>query len=360
MVGTRRSISLTAIPVPPGAGFCWLWEAWQGYLPFDRESLSVKTLNTAVIGAGHLGRFHAQKYASLPGSRLLAVVDIDPRRAEAVAADHGAQAHSDYHAVLDQVDAVSIVVPAAEHFDIALACLQAGLHVLLEKPMTTTVEQADRLVTAASEHRCTLQIGLLERFNPAVMALGDRLRQPLFIESNRLFPFNPRGTDVSVVLDLMIHDIDLILQLVGADISAIDASGVQVLSDGIDIANARLRFTNGCVANVTASRVALKKESKMRVFQADSYLSIDFYQRRLESYARGGPGEDTILPGIRRERLDFEDGDILKAEIAGFLECIRDGSRPLVSGEDGRRALATALEISSLLTKSVPAVQDTQ
>ena len=229
-------------------------------------------------------------------------------------------------------------------------CLQSGVHVMLEKPMTTTTEEAQELVDLAKQNNLILQVGHLERFNPAILALDNVLTEPLFIESHRVAPFNPRGADVNVILDLMIHDIDIILDLVGHPLEKIDAKGVSVLSNEIDIANARLEFNNGAVANVTASRAGMKSERKMRLFQHDAYISIDFQNKKLGIH-RKGDGE--LYPGVSNissEEQVFDQGDALNAEIESFLSCIKSGSRPKVSGEDGLQALHTAIEISKLLS----------
>ncbi len=311
-------------------------------------------LRTAVIGAGYLGKFHAEKLATLPASDLMAVVDADNATAQQVAQRWGIDALSDYRQLLGRVDAVSIAVPTHQHYRIALDFLENGAHVLLEKPITTTLEEAQGLIEAATRHHRVFQIGHLERFNPAILALEGRVTQPLFIESHRLAPFKPRGIDVSVVLDLMIHDIDIILNIVKSPVRRIDASGAPVLSPGIDIANARIQFENHCVANITASRVSLKAERKMRLFQPDTYLSIDFQNRTLATYRKGEDRQDSGFPEIIGEQQTFEESDALKSEIADFLEAALEGRPPRVSGEDGKQALATAIEISRQLTGNLP------
>ncbi|AOU98359.1 UDP-N-acetyl-D-glucosamine dehydrogenase [Acidihalobacter yilgarnensis] len=313
-----------------------------------------ETLKTAVIGVGYLGRFHAQKYAALPEAELIAVADPNREQAARVADECGTRAVADYRDILDEVDAVSVVVPTQRHYEVARECLAHGVHVMLEKPMTTTVAEADELIALARTHGLVLQIGHLERFNAAILALDGVLNIPRFIESHRLAAFNPRGADVNVVLDLMIHDIDIIQTLVRAPIDKIDANGVSVLTSEIDIANARLHFTNGCVANVTASRVSMKPQRKMRVFQNDAYISIDFQDKILSVHRKG---EREIFPGIpeitSQESL-FESTDAIRDEIIAFIDAIRRGVPPLVTGEDGRLALQTALRISELLA-SAPA-----
>lgn len=307
---------------------------------------ATKPLRTAVIGVGYLGRFHAQKYRELPGSQLVAVVDASATAAGKVASELGTTALTDYREVLDRVDAVSVVVPTPLHFDVAAACLERGIHVLVEKPITETIAQAQALIELARRKGCVLQVGHLERFNPAVQAAAKVIRTPRFVESHRLAPFKQRGTDVSVVLDLMIHDIDLIQELVGQPIANIDAIGAQVFSNDLDIANARLRFDGGCVANTTASRVSLRQERKLRIFQDDAYLSIDLQQKILTVVRKkeAGPVESPAQVAI--EEQSFEQGDALKSEIEAFLQAIRNGSKPVVTGEDGLRALATAIKIT--------------
>ena len=311
----------------------------------------MKKLKCAVVGAGYLGKFHAEKYASLPDCELVAVVDINEEAAKAVAQQFGAAALTDYQPLLGKIDAVSIVVPTTLHHAVSKDFLSSGAHVLVEKPITVTVAEAEELIAIAKRENVILQVGHLERFNPAVLGLEDINEKPLFIESHRLSPFNPRANDVSVVLDLMIHDIDIILALVDSEVERIDASGTAVLTSGVDIANARLVFKSGCVANVTASRISMKMERKMRMFRPSSYISIDFQNRVLTKH-RTGPKE--MFPGIPEivtEESVFENGDALLEEIQHFVNCIKTGSNPLVPGEAGKRALETALEISKLLTK---------
>lgn len=309
-------------------------------------------LQTAVIGVGYLGRFHAQKYAALPQANLVAVADPNAEQAARVAEECGTRAVADYRDILDEVDAVSVVVPTQQHFAVARDCLARGIHVLLEKPMTVTVAEADELIALAKTNGCTLQIGHLERFNAAVQALDGVLATPRFIESHRLAAFNPRGADVNVVLDLMIHDIDIIQTMVRSPLDKIDANGVSVLTSEIDIANARLHFANGCVANVTASRVSMKPQRKMRVFQNDAYISIDFQDKILSVHRKG---EKEIFPGIpeitSQESL-FESTDAIRDEIVAFLAAISDGTPAPVTGEDGRLALETAIRITELLAET--------
>ena len=309
----------------------------------------MSVLRAAVVGAGYLGRFHAQKYAALPGVELVGVVDPDAAARERVAEEVGAPGHADYHDLLGRVDAVSIVTPTPLHHRVSRDFLEAGAHVLVEKPITATLEEARDLVETAARLGKVLQVGHLERFNPAIVAVEGLLDRPRFVESNRLAPFKPRGTDVSVVLDLMIHDIDLILNIVGSPVASIDAVGASVFTDEIDIANARIRFENGCVADATASRISMKGERKLRVFQADAYLSIDLQQKVL-SQVRKQPGPASgDMPRVDISEQNFDPGDALRDEIVSFLDCIRMGRRPVVSGEDGLRALETATRIGELL-----------
>lgn len=321
-----------------------------GNFNFTRNDMS--KLKCAVIGTGYLGKFHAEKYASLPNCELVAVVDINEQAAKDVAGKYGAEALTDYQSLLGKVDAVSIVVPTTLHHQVSKDFLMAGAHVLVEKPITVTVEEADELVAIAKEKNLILQVGHLERFNPAVMGLGEMEDKPVFIESHRLSPFNPRANDVSVVLDLMIHDIDIILALVDSEIERLDASGTPVLTKGTDIANARIVFKNGCVANVTASRVSMKMERKMRMFRPSCYVSVDFQNRVLTQHQIGDKEMFPGIPDIKTNKSTFENGDALLEEIKSFLQCIKMGEAPLVSGESGKRALQVAIQISQLIGES--------
>ena len=313
---------------------------------------SSSLLRTAVVGVGYLGRFHAQKYAQLPGSQLIAVADASAEAAARVAQELHVEAVSDYRDLFGRVDAISIAVPTPLHHEIACAALERGIHVLVEKPIATTVAEAQEMVATARTHRRVLQVGHLERFNPAIVSAVQRMTAPRFVESHRLAPFKQRGTDVSVVLDLMIHDIDLIQELVGEPIESIDAVGAQVFSGEIDIVNARIRFKGGCVANTTASRVSMKQERKIRLFQDDAYLSIDMQQKILTVIRKkdAAPVESPAQVSIEEE--SFDQGDALRDEIAAFLKAIQDGTEPVVTGEDGLRALETAIKIAELVQQS--------
>jgi predicted dehydrogenase len=320
----------------------------------------MQQIRAAVIGVGYLGRFHAQKYAQAPACRLVAVVDTDPQAAARVAAETGAVAASSYRDLLGEVDAVSIATPTPLHFEIARDFLAAGAHVLVEKPITETLSQARELIAAARAAERILQVGHLERFNAAVLAAVPQVSVPRFIECHRLAPYRERGTDVNVVLDLMIHDLDLVQTIAGAAVESIDAIGTPVFSEEIDIANVRIRFANGCVANATASRVSLKTERKLRIFQDDAYLSLDLQQKILTVIRkRDAPPPAGQLP-VTIEEASFEQGDALRAEIESFLDCIRSGRAPVVSGEAGLHALETAVRITEQVSarsrlKSPPA-----
>ena len=303
-------------------------------------------IRAAVIGVGYLGRFHAQKYAQLADCELVAVVDGREDVRNAVAAELRTSAAADYRELLGKVAAVSVVTPTPAHFAIADAFLAAGAHVLVEKPITETPDQARALIAQARKQRRILQVGHLERFNSAILAAEPYLSTPRFMECQRLAPYKERGTDVNVVLDLMIHDIDLVQSLTRSEIVSIDAIGTPVFSGEIDIANARIRFANGCVANVTASRVSLKSERKLRIFEDAAYISLDLQQKILTLIRkREGVAQPGQLP-VSIEEANLEQGDALKSEIESFLDCIRNDRAPIVSGDDGLRALETAIRIT--------------
>jgi predicted dehydrogenase len=310
----------------------------------------MSTIRAAVIGVGYLGRFHAQKYAAIPGCQLVAVADAQPETAKRVAAELGTSAVGDYRELIGRVDAVSIATPTPKHFEIAQALLRAGVHVLVEKPITETTVQAEQLIATARSAGRVLQVGHLERFNPVIIGAEASLGVPRFIECHRLAPFRERGTDVNVVLDLMIHDLDLVQSIVASEIVALDAIGTPVFSSEIDIANARIRFANGCVANATASRVSLKTERKLRLFQDDAYLSMDLQQKILTVIRkRDVVAGDQQLP-VSISEQSFDQGDALRAEIEAFLASCRGERAVVVSGEDGLRALKTAVRISEAVT----------
>jgi predicted dehydrogenase len=308
-----------------------------------------RTIRTAVVGVGYLGGFHAEKYAALPNADLVAVVDLDLERAGSVATRLGTRACACHRDIMGMVDAVSIAVPTQSHFQVAREFLENGVHVLLEKPMTTTLEEADELIRISRERGAILQVGHLERFNPVLMALDGVLADPRFIESVRIAPFKPRGTDVNVVLDLMIHDIDIIQNIVRSPIKRIDSIGAPVFTDEEDIANARIQFENGCVANVTASRISLKSERRMRIFQSDAYITLDFQNKKIAVFRKGDGEMFPGVPNVTIDQRELGQGDVLMAEIESFLEAVAGNGLPVVSGEDGRRALETALLINRKL-----------
>ena len=309
-------------------------------------------LNIAVIGVGYLGRFHAEKLAAMKNVRLAAVVDADPERAREIARSLKTRALAAHEEILEDIDAAVIATPTEAHARIAEDLLRAGKDVLCEKPMTATLEEADTLVRLAGETGRILQVGHLERFNPAVEELLEQGRDVLFIEANRIAPFKGRGMDVDVALDLMSHDLDIILALVGEEPLEIRASGVPVLGRHPDIVNARLEFPGGCVANLTASRLALKDERKMRVFQPNAYMSVDFRKRKLlvvnSVEFRAGS-----LPKVRTDRPRFSARDPLEEELKSFVLCVRERSAPRVGGEQGRAVLRCALKIRDWVNRSL-------
>jgi predicted dehydrogenase len=303
-------------------------------------------LAVAVVGVGYLGRFHALIYARHPGVDLVGVVDTDPDVAQRVAEEAGCKAYTDAGELLGKVDAVSIVVPTTAHLAVTEPFLEQGVHVLLEKPIAASVEEGMRIVAAAERAGVVLQIGHLERFNAGVMALAQRISNPRFIEAHRMSPFVARATDVDVISDLMIHDIDIVLSLIDADIEHISAAGTAVLTDHLDIANARIEFANGAVANVIASRVSREKLRRIRVFEHHRYQSLDFIEQKLDvAYPEERPGEP--WPQIVTERIAIEPVKPLDAEIDAFVRCARDGETPLVGGQVGLRALEVALQVKA-------------
>ena len=312
-------------------------------------------LRTAVVGVGYLGRFHAQKYAAHPEADLVAVVDVDAERGRAVAGELGVPWLGDYHQLAGRVDCASVAVPTQHHHAVAADLLAAGIDVLVEKPLTPTVAEGKSLVELAVRGERVLQVGHLERFNPAVLAIEGKIAQPRFIECQRLAPFSERGTDVDVVLDLMIHDLDLILHMVQSPVRAVEAVGVPVLTASVDICNARLRFANGCIANVTASRVSLKRERKLRIFQPDAYFSVDFGDRRVRT-CRREPDEQG-QPALVIEDVEVPAHDALALEIDAFLSSVRARETPLVSGWDGLRALEVAHVVRESIDTEMRAAQ---
>jgi predicted dehydrogenase len=302
---------------------------------------------SAVVGVGYLGRFHAEKYASSAKATLIGVADIDEARATEIAASVGVEAFTDYRELFGRVRCVSIAVPTGFHYRVARDFIDAGIDVLVEKPLTADITEARELVRAAKANNVLLQVGHLERFNPAIRRLEGVIKDPKFVECHRLAPFVERGTDVDVVLDLMIHDIDVIASLVRAPVERVEAVGVPVLTDKPDIANARIKFANGCIANVTSSRVSLKRERKIRFFQPDAYISIDYDQRKAQIFYKPAPGAGWL--DIRHETVEIKEGDALADEIESFLDCVGSRNLPLVGGAEALRALEIASTISSQL-----------
>ncbi len=306
----------------------------------------MKEIRVGVIGVGYLGKFHAEKYAAMEGANLAGVADVNPHTAEEIASRLKTAAYTDHRELIKHIDAASIVVPTPEHFSIAMDCLAEGVDILVEKPMTASLKEADRLIEKAAAQKRILQVGHLERFNPAVDSLKDIVTRPVFIESHRLSLYNERGTDVSVVLDLMIHDIDIILNFVKSGLTEIRAAGLSVISDHVDIANARLAFESGCVANVTASRVSARNERKLRIFQKNAYIAVDFGNSAITVVDKDKKeGDDGPLPGLSTHNLSFTKWDALEQELRSFLDCVATRRTPEVSGHEGRQALQTALEV---------------
>jgi len=309
-----------------------------------------KITKIGVVGIGHLGGYHLQKYEKIPGCRITAVCDAAPERAREAAQRYGCAAVEDLRTMAGMVDAVSIAVPTGAHHEVASIFLRAGVDVLLEKPIATTLAEADDLILLADAKDLVLQIGFIERFNPAVAALHGVMERPLFIESHRLHPFFERGTDVDVILDLMVHDLDILLHFIGTPVETVDAVGVSVLSDKVDIANARITFAGGCVANVTASRVTAKTMQKIRFFGIEGYHAVDYQKRKLVSLGRrnGADGQVTIAENPVEIRMV----DPLEEEIRSFLRAVVDRTLPTVSGRDGRAALELALRINAAIEKN--------
>lgn len=306
----------------------------------------MEKIRTAVIGVGYMGRFHAEKFAASPNAELVGVADADAARAADVAARLGCAHYADYRALLPPhssgLEAACVSVPTQLHHEVARDCLSAGVHVLVEKPLSRTLGEADALMALAAAKGLVLQVGHLQRFNPAFQALAADGGRPLFIDIERLAPFKARGSDVDVILDLMIHDLDLALALARAPVEQVSASGFRVLTDAIDIANARIEFADGCIASVSASRVSQSPVRKLRVFRHDSYVSADLQEQKLRTVRKGAAG-------IEESERSFERTDELRAQAEDFLRAVRERAAPLVSGEQGRRVLALALNIGELV-----------
>ena len=313
----------------------------------------MKKLRVGVVGVGYLGQFHAEKYSKMSDVELVGIVDINQSRAEAVARKLNTTIYTEHQALFGKVDAVSIAVPTPSHFVIARDFLKNNVDILIEKPITQTIEEADELIRLSESKNLMVQVGHLERFNPAIVALKDIVKQPMFIESHRLSIFKERCTDVSVVLDLMIHDIDLILNFVRSDISGVRASGVPVVSEHIDIANARLEFESGCVANVTASRISTKDERKIRLFQRDAYVSVDFSKREITAIQQKNTDRCGLIPGMDIKKMSFETGDALENELASFVQAVIHRKIPEVTAQMGRDALKIALNVMDQIKEGV-------
>ncbi len=302
-------------------------------------------MRVAVVGAGRLGALHALKYAALAGARLTHVVDIDHARAHETAERHGAAALTDYRELEGKVTAASVAAPGSLHHEIACYLLAHGIDVLLEKPMAASVGEAHELAALAERSRRILQIGHLERFNPAIVELRPMVRGPRFIECLRVAPFTERGTDVDVILDLMVHDLDVILTLTAAEVIAVEAIGVAVLTEQIDVANARLRFSDGLIANLNTSRVAPRRERKIRIFQPDAYLSVDYEARRIQVYRKSPPPPGGTYPEISARQIDLGEGDPLADEVAAFANSVRTRCTPAVTAVDGLRVMEVSERI---------------
>lgn len=302
-------------------------------------------MRVAVIGVGQMGRHHARVYAALDAVELVGVCDIDRARAEAVAAEYRTAPYHDYRQVLDRVDAVSVAVPTESHVAIGDDFLRNGVSVLMEKPLSRTLDEADELIAVTEHSGAVLQVGHLERFNPAVQALAGVVTRPRFFEAHRLGVFSPRSLDVDAVMDLMIHDLDVILSLLDTQVISISAVGVPILSPRVDIANARLEFADGCVANVTASRISRERVRKLRFFQPHDYVSLDYTNQEVEVFSLIPQPTPVTPPEIAHRLLPVEKCEPLKAQIESFLRCVREARKPLVDGRQGRRALALALQV---------------
>lgn len=303
----------------------------------------METIKIGIVGIGHLGTYHLEKYNMLGNCTIVGVADIVEERTREASRRFNCEAFADYHDLIGKVDAVSIAVPTNEHYAIARDFLSAGVDTLLEKPITSTIEEADELIAIAESQRAILQIGFVERFNPAIRALNTIIEKPLFIEAHRLHPFFHRGTDVDVVLDLMIHDLDIISHIVHSPPANVEAVGISVLSDKIDISNARITFESGCVANITASRVTGKKMQKIRFFSYTGYHSVDYEKRELVSLSRrtGDKGQTEIMSN----NVEIENCDPLEEEIRSFIGSVISRDAPVVSGREGRKSLDLAIRI---------------
>ncbi|HEV8189165.1 MAG TPA: Gfo/Idh/MocA family oxidoreductase [Pyrinomonadaceae bacterium] len=305
-------------------------------------------LRTAVIGVGSLGKQHARIHADLAAegsSEFVAVCDLNEETARSISEERKTDWTTDWRELIGRIDAASIAVPTEAHCDIACGLLESGIHVLVEKPISRTLEEADRMIEAAERGKATLQVGHLERFNPAMVALRPHVRKPVYFEIHRVGQFTARSLDIDVVLDLMIHDLDIVQWLVGEDVEVtnIHAVGIAILTNKVDAANARLEFSSGAVANITASRVGMDRIRKMRFFQPHDYIAIDYTTKRASVSSLSPPAEGGLWPGVHIKHLDIVDVEPLRAEIVSFLDSARNGTPPAVSGLEGRNALGLAL-----------------
>lgn len=296
-------------------------------------------VKVGVIGVGYLGQHHARIYAELDGAELVGLLDIERTKADALSAQYGCRRFDHIKDILDNVDAVSIVTPTTSHYTIALDCLNAGKDILIEKPITVNIDEADELISRSEQAGCIIQVGHLERYNPAIIAAAEMFDEPQFLESERFSPFLGRGTDVDVTLDLMIHDIDIMLSLLGRPVKEIRAVGANILTDKIDVAKAWLEFENGCAALATVSRLSPEKQRRLKVFQKNSYISIDYQNSEVKRHFRKGNE-------IKTEILTPEKKEPLKEELKDFISCVRERRKPKVSATEGRNALKVVMEIS--------------
>lgn len=308
-------------------------------------------LRVAVIGVGHLGRHHARIYASMPGVSLVGVCDSNAERGQEIAAEYKTKFFSDYKELIGQIDAVSLAVPTIDHHLIGCDLLKNKIAVLVEKPIARTLAEADEMISVARENNVCLQVGHLERFNPAVVAVSKIVTTPRFFETHRLSMFSPRSLDIDVVMDLMVHDLDIISWLVKSPVINISAVGIPVISHKFDIANARLEFANGCIANVTASRISNEKTRKLRLFQPSDYISLDYITQQAGIWSLRPSKEMVGQPKIEAGLLPVTPDEPLRAELAAFIESVSRGETPKVTGEDGRNALSLALQVSERIAE---------
>jgi predicted dehydrogenase len=328
----------------------------RGYPSSDgrKKPKMTERLRATVVGVGYWGRFHARKYRELKDVDLVGVVDCNESRAREVAKELGVCAWTHHSEVVGKVDVATVAVPTTEHHKVAVDLLRAGIHLLVEKPISRTLDEAQHMVDEAQRAGVILQVGHLERFNPAIRALKSRLDTPLFVECERISPFPGRGVDVDVVMDLMIHDIDLVLDFLGQEMIHVDAVGVPVITDKYDIVNARFRFARGTVANLTASRVSAKSLRKVRVFQPDAYMSADCGKAQVMIYRKAPGKSEGGWPSIVGERLELDNRDSLLDEVEAFLQCVKEGGTPEVDGKQAMRSLDVAIQVLSSIERNIP------